>query len=69
MNLLDQVTTKIKEMKEEGIAIASIRCIVDSETVEIVVGRLETRDIFEPGKDSTPEKSMDDKDLDLYHIG
>lgn len=68
MTLLDQVTNKIKEMKEAGIALASIKASIDGEVIEIVVGRIEARDIFEPGKDSVPGKKMVDEDYDLYHV-
>lgn len=70
MDLLDQVTNKIREMKEDGIALASIKLTSDNATVEIVIGSLETRDIYEPGKDGNPAKSSasEDDDLDLYHV-
>lgn len=68
MDLLDQVTDKIKEMKADGIALSSVRYSREKETVEVVVGSIEVRDIFESGKDTNPAKSSEDDDLDLYHI-
>lgn len=67
MDLLDRVTDKIKELKDDGIAIAEITCASGDERVKVVVGSLETRDIFEPGRDTNPAKS-EEEDLDLYHV-
>jgi len=66
MKLLDETTEKIKELKTQGIAISAVKCSNGTESVELYIGSLETRDIFDPDKDS--QKAIDeDKLLDFYH--